>query len=130
FSTAGQLSFDGPAADGEVEDYQVAINPVIDLGISLADSPDAVVAGSNLTYTVTVTNRGPSTASGVSVLDQLPSTVTFVQALASQGACTNNAGTIACQLGLLASGSQATITLVVIPHRPGSLSNRVSIAAQ
>src|SRR6185436_16828706 len=42
FSTAGHLSFDGLALDGEVEDYRVTITPVIDLKINLVDSPDPV----------------------------------------------------------------------------------------
>ncbi len=54
FSTAGGLSFDGPAADGEVEDYAVNIAPVADLVLFQTDAPDPVGVGSNLTYLVTV----------------------------------------------------------------------------
>ena len=51
-----------------------------DLSITKGDSPDPVTAGQNLTYTVKVTNSGPSTASAVTVTDTLPAGVTFVSA--------------------------------------------------
>ncbi len=129
FSTTGGLSFDGPAADGEVEDYVVTITPAIDLGIVVANSPDPVVAGSNLTYTITINNLGPSAASGVSVLDKLPPGNSLLRVTASQGACTNDGDTLNCQLGILPSGAQAVITLVATPNRTGVLTNTASVTA-
>ena len=49
-----------------------------DLSIVKSGSPDPVDAGSTLTYTKTVTKNGPDPAAGVSVVDTLPSDVTFV----------------------------------------------------
>src|SRR6476469_3681645 len=53
-----------------------------DLSLSKTDSPDPVVAGSNLTYTITVHNPATSTgpATNVVVTDNLPSQVDFVSA--------------------------------------------------
>ena len=48
----------------------------MDLSIAKVDSPDPVVQGSSLTYTVTVTNNGPSNATGVVMTDTLPAGVT------------------------------------------------------
>src|SRR5439155_23209368 len=119
FSTGGHLSFDGPAADGEVEDYQVTIAPAIDLAITLGASPEPAVIESNLTYTITVVNGGPSSASGVTVVDQLPEASSFLTATPSQGDCTNIDGVVSCALGDLAAGDQASITLTVAGHRTG-----------
>ena len=49
-------------------EVQVAVDRAraADLGVLLADEPDPVFLGSPLIYTVTVTNNGPSAASGVS----------------------------------------------------------------
>ena len=44
----------------------------------MKSASDPVDAGSTLTYTMTVTNNGPDPAAGVSVVDTLPSDVTFV----------------------------------------------------
>ena len=43
-----------------------------DLTVSKVDSPDPVVVGKRLTYTITVTNLGPDTATGVALTDDLP----------------------------------------------------------
>lgn len=51
-------------ADGEVEDYAVTIEAWADLTIFMGDAPDPVVAGETLTYTLAVTNLGPSPSTG------------------------------------------------------------------
>ncbi|MGH2670667.1 MAG: beta-propeller fold lactonase family protein, partial [bacterium] len=61
------------------------VQPVADLSLTMADSPDPVVKGSPLTYTLTVTNQGPATATGVTLQDPLPSDVTFVSAAPTEG---------------------------------------------
>ena len=58
-----------------------------DLAVTKTGLPDPVLVGSNLTYTVTVTNNGPNNASNVMVTDTLPANVTFVSATPSQGTC-------------------------------------------
>jgi len=88
---------------------QSALNPT-DLEISKVDSTDPITAGLTLTYTLVITNHGPAPASNVQVVDALPDGVTFVSATASQGLC--NSG-VTCDLGDLAVGATATITVVV-----------------
>jgi uncharacterized repeat protein (TIGR01451 family) len=56
-----------------------------DLSITSVDTPDPVVAGQNVTYTVTTTNNGPSQASMVTVTDAVPTNTTFVSASVSTG---------------------------------------------
>src|SRR5258708_39497011 len=55
-----------------------------DLLVTNSDSPDPVLAGSNLAYTIGVNNTGPSDASTVTLTDTLPSGTTFVS-LAAPG---------------------------------------------
>src|SRR3989475_10060245 len=58
-----------------------------DLSITKTDNPDPVNAGATLTYTVTVTNGGPSTAANVQATDNLPAGVTFQSASGTGWTC-------------------------------------------
>ena len=64
-----------------------------------------------LTYTVSITNLGPSDATGVTVSDQIPDGVTFDSQGASQG--DYNPGTGVWSIGDLPLDASATLTLVV-----------------
>ena len=72
---------DAQPADSTANDSDTETTNVVrkaDLAISKSDAPDPVVAGTNLVYTLTVTNNGPSSLSGFTVSDTLPSDVTYV----------------------------------------------------
>jgi uncharacterized repeat protein (TIGR01451 family) len=85
--------------------------PLADVAIAKT-GPSRVIAGQNVEYTITVTNNGPETASNVVVTDPIPAGTTFVSATPSQGSCSGTT-TVICNLGAIANGGSATITLVV-----------------
>jgi uncharacterized repeat protein (TIGR01451 family) len=99
-----------------------------DLALTKSDSPDPVTVGSNITYTVRVTNPGPNDATDVVVTDTLPSGVDFVSATASSGTCNRNGNTVTCNLGQVNSGVTATVTIVVTARKTGTISNTASVA--
>ena len=102
-----------------------------DLAITKADSPDPVKEGGLLTYTISVSNLGPGTATGVTVTDDLPSQVDFVSATASQGTCDQKGKKVTCALGNLAAnpyGQAATVTITVRPKKAGQIVNTASVA--
>jgi uncharacterized repeat protein (TIGR01451 family) len=100
-------------ADGTVSDSETTtINPSFDLTITKSDGVSTITTGQNLTYTIIVTNAGPSTASNVTVSDVLPSTLTFVSASSSSGTFTNNGGTVSGTIASIASGATATVTII------------------
>jgi uncharacterized repeat protein (TIGR01451 family) len=79
-----------------------------DLALAVVDTPDPVAAGAPLTYTITVTNKGPNPTSSVQVVDTLPS-----QAVLSSAppACTVAGSVLTCNLGLLQAGASTVVTI-------------------
>jgi uncharacterized repeat protein (TIGR01451 family) len=52
--------------------------PTADLALTIADTPDPITTGQNLTYTLIVTNNGPDPATNLRVTDSLPPNVAYV----------------------------------------------------
>jgi uncharacterized repeat protein (TIGR01451 family) len=69
--------------------------------------------GQQFNYTITATNNGPGTATGVQVTDKVPAGLTFNSYTASQG--TYNSGTGIWNVGTLLNGASATLNLFVTP---------------
>jgi len=86
-----------------------------DLGVSQSDSPDPVRVGNSLTYHLSVTNRGPDTATNVVMTDVLPDSVTFVSCTPSAGSYSNDGNTVYCDLGDLLNGGTAAVIIVSTP---------------
>ena len=105
-----------------------ACDVTTDIAITKTDTPDPVTIGANLTYSISITNNGPSTASGVIMTDSLPGGVTFVSAVPSQGSCMFGSGTVTCDLGILFNGANETVTIVVTPNSVGTISNTASVS--
>jgi uncharacterized repeat protein (TIGR01451 family) len=79
-----------------------------DLVFMNASNPDPVIAGQNLTYTITVTNDGPSDAQDVSVANNLPVGLSLVSSSPATGIFDNTKWTV----GTLAAGQSTTLILV------------------
>jgi len=90
------------------------------------DRPASVLASSNLVYTISVTNFGPSSASSVVVTDTLPANVTFVSAT---GGGVNNSGVVSWSLGALTSGQVSNVTVTVTAPASGSLTNVATVSS-
>ena len=107
--------------------------PTTDLAVTKTGTPNPVVAGQKETYTITVTNNGPSNATGVVAQDSwsaasgIKGGIAFKSVSATQGTCTQSGSGITCDLGSLASGSTATVTLVLQPRSKGTLSDTATV---
>ena len=99
--------------------HSVTFVAAADLRLTKSDAPDPVIAGTNLTYVIDVTNDGPSVAPNVFVEDSLPAQVSFVSSTPSAGSCQSGvvpgdpSKPLKCNLGNLANGASASITVVV-----------------
>jgi uncharacterized repeat protein (TIGR01451 family) len=105
-----------------------------DLSVIQSGLPNPVLVGQNLTYTLTVANKGPDLATGVTVTDSLPATTTYQSHSVPAGwNCTTPAvgstGTVACTGGNLSRNDYAQITIVVKPTAAGTITNTASVNA-
>ena len=106
-----------------------AVDAQADLSMVKTDDADPVPAGTDLTYTLTVTNDGPSDAVNVVTTDLLPAEVDFVSATPTQGTCGEAGGTVTCDLGDLGDGATATVTIVVSAGTDGAITNIAGVTS-
>lgn len=82
-----------------------------DTSNNFATAINLAALASNITYTVRVANNGPSVATGVVVIDRVGSGLQILSANPSQGSCNVSGQLVGCQLGSVAVGGGATITI-------------------
>ena len=100
----------------------ICVQAMVDLTVTksrLAGDPGAESGrSSRITWTMVVTNNGPSADTGVVVSDPMPGGNTFVSATITKGSCTGGA-ILNCTIGDMAAGESVTITLVTKPSAVG-----------
>jgi uncharacterized repeat protein (TIGR01451 family) len=101
--------------------------PTIDLAITKSANPNPATVGGQITWTMVVTNNGPSNATGVTVSDPLPSEVSFVSASSTQGSCSFASGTVTCAIGSMVNGASVTVTVVTTLNATGTLVNTATV---
>ena len=123
-------SDDDPGNDSSTAATQVG--PSANLAI-VKSGPASVEAGGTAAWTLAISNDGPSTATGVRVVDALPPGVVLISATSTQGSCAAAAAGVECALGTLASGSAAQVQ--VVAHVPAVLEgtdlvNRAAVSGE
>lgn len=99
-----------------------------DLTINQTDSPDPVIVGNPLTYTITVSNSGTANASGISVQYTLPSGVTFNGTTVANGFTASVlAGVVTFSGGSINAGSNATLIVSVTPNSTDTLTSGTAV---
>jgi len=119
---SGLLAFQ--TSDGKIFIINTATLPnqfLANLSLAESASPNPATPGAAVTFTTTVTNRGPARATGVVLTNALPGGTSLISLASSQGVCTNDGGTLVCTLGTLDAGASATMTFVVLPAAGGTV---------
>jgi uncharacterized repeat protein (TIGR01451 family) len=103
-----------------------------DLSASMSNAPDPIFNGQTTTYTVVVKNNSTVTgATGVTLTDTLPASMTFVSATTSQGSLVTppvgSTGTVTANLGSLATGATATVSVTVTSTASGVQTNGATV---
>ncbi len=105
------------------------VSPAADLAIRKLDNPDPVRVGDTLVYTLLVNNNGPFANDTVNVSDTIPTGVNVVSITPSQGTVTPTASGFTANLGNIAAGGSASITVVVQPTATGAILNTATVSS-
>ena len=109
-ATAASATPDAAGANNS-STANTTVNTSADLSVTKT-GPATATAGTNITYSVTVTNNGPSNAASVSLTDTVPANTTFVSNTPVPAGWTCNSAVV-CTTASLPAGSSAAFTIVV-----------------
>jgi Domain of unknown function DUF11/Immunoglobulin domain len=121
-----------------IADHTVLVRflPTNDIAVAIAGLPiqpgSATVYDQDVTndliYYIEVGNTGLGAVTGVTMSNTLPSTVSLVSAISSQGTVTNSGDVITANIGTLSSGATALIQVDVRTLEEGMITDTVSVA--
>ncbi len=94
--------------------------PNADLGVTANATPGPVTTGTPVSYTFTITNGGPATATGVTFNAPIPAGLTFTSSVPSTPTCTFAAGALSCNLGSINNGNFVTVTINATTNAGGT----------
>lgn len=100
--------------------------PTVNLEITKTDFPDPVEAGNLVTFTIRVVNEGTTAATGVTVVDTLPSGTELV-ASSNPGVVVSN-GVVIFTIGTLAPGASNETLLTIRANNPGRIANSAGVS--
>ena len=100
--------YTGPKADASNDGAACIAKEKVDLEIAKT-GPAVVLPSGAVTWTLTVTNKGPGKSSGFSVIDEVPSGYTNVKT--TTAGCSVSGNTVSCAEGQLAVGGTFPITI-------------------
>jgi uncharacterized repeat protein (TIGR01451 family) len=100
-----------------------------DMAVAITTSSNEVPVNGSFIYKLTVANNGPDNATTVTLVDALPSADTLQSAALSQGTYQLDGQTLTCNLGSIANGASATVTLTILPTLTGAIQNTATVTA-
>ena len=107
----------------------VEVLPAVDLGISQQLASPPATVNHDFRLELTVTNRGPQTATGLTVNDLLPAGIDVVAVESGAVTSTLVDRTLVCNLADLAPEASATLSLTLRGTIAGEYTNAVTVAA-
>jgi uncharacterized repeat protein (TIGR01451 family) len=93
-------------------------------------SDGRVVVGDTVTYRLMAKNNGAGQAGGVVVEDRVPSRLDVRGADSTQGDCSVSGNRVRCELGTLAAGQEATVTVRALATEAGATTNTGIVIAE
>ena len=129
-ATVSSDTADSDTTNNTAVSNTTTVVPSADVAIlSETATPTNVLAGQTVTYTIIVSNNGPSPATGVTLVDTLPNGLTFVSGTVAGGSVSFLNGLVIAPVGSIAAGQQTTVTLVLMPMFAGTFTDSVVVSA-
>jgi hypothetical protein len=98
-----------------------------DLSVTLT-APASATTGTAVSWVAKVSNKGPNQAQGATLSVNLDSTLIINSVTPSQGTCSTG-GEFTCDLGSLANGASATVTVSATPSSSGTLAGVATLSS-
>ncbi len=98
-----------------------------DISVTM-QAPATQTTGTAMTYTIQVENIGPNRAQGVSLTAVLDPSLIDGNVQTAQGTCSGS-GEFYCDLGSIASGGSATVTITATPTTSGTVQASANVAS-
>ncbi len=126
-----QFGHSSAGIDGlAIDDVQLyAPSSQADLEVQFVGMPPVFAVGSNLVYSVGISNAGPDVAEGVVLTNQWSLTAAVISVGASHGTWSTNGHAVVAEVGELAAGESAVLEVTLQPLEAGVLTNRAEVAA-
>jgi uncharacterized repeat protein (TIGR01451 family) len=124
-TASGFDSSENPVSDSD--DATVTFTErLIDLVI-VKDATSPTPLNGTVTYTMTVTNKGPDTATNVQLADPAPAGITYLSVTPGAPTCTVTASLLTCSLGTLAVGESRQVSLTARATLVGQHTNTATV---
>jgi uncharacterized repeat protein (TIGR01451 family) len=119
----------GPVTLGLLSDlgWQLQTASTADVALTQTINPNPAVAGKDVVFTMTATNNGPGTATGVSVTATYDSSATVIWA--SPGCVKSVTAVFTCNVGALGNGLSTQFKLVLRKGVAGSVFNNAVVSS-
>ncbi len=119
-----------PNPDNNTSTVDIEVNALADISVIKTGSPNPVMSGETLTYTIDVSNFGPSLAENVTLSDVIPHEITGAE-FSTDGGVTFNPWPGSFNIGTLLNGETRTILIrgTVAPVAPGFITNTADVTS-
>jgi len=134
FSDTASVSSDSSTSDPNTANNTATVTGSIvgapaDLAVTNVSGVTIANEGDKIVYTVEVTNNGLNPGTGVVLTDTLGTNLNYVSATASQGTFTGSGSVVTFNIGTIAVGATATLTVTAQATEEGTLTNAASVTS-
>jgi uncharacterized repeat protein (TIGR01451 family)/fimbrial isopeptide formation D2 family protein len=127
-NTASVSTSDPNSSSSTSASQTVNIGNAVDLAITDTAAEPVIAQTLDGTFTLGITNAGPSDAYSATVVDTLPAGLTYVSSSPSEGTCSDSGQVVTCMLGDVPVGSTPSIAVVVQGTTTGQFTNTATVS--